>query len=56
MALHEALSLSTAQATKMREAARALAGTKFSQEAFEQGWEGSWKEVVRIVEDRRRLE
>jgi len=41
-AVHSALTLSNNQATKTRQAARALAKEKFSLRAFEKSWEKSW--------------
>jgi alpha-1,2-mannosyltransferase len=51
-AIHEALSLSPAQQLKMREAARALAESKFSEAEFERGFERGWERLVHRAEER----
>ena len=52
-AIHQALSLSGSQASKMRQAARAAAKEKFSERAFEDSWEESWVLLMRKSRRRR---
>jgi hypothetical protein len=46
VAMHEILSLPIAEQTRIRQAARKLAQTKFSQEQFEKGWQRGWKKML----------
>ena len=51
-AIHEALALPATQQLKMRQAARELAETKFSEAAFEDGFVVGWERLVHRVEER----